>query len=124
MDHAEICRSRMVRSADLPVLYTDLTLISLYELILLDKLQYVIGELFSKYQPGRGRNCCGARLLTGYVTSPFTGTLSTTTLSLGELSRVGYCITLNGRPLNGHPPSVYYVDGDSAFTLFIWEIVS
>ena len=53
----------------------------------------------------RGRNCCGARLLTGYVTSPFTGTLATTTLSLGELSRVGYCITLNGRPLNGHPPS-------------------
>ena len=58
----------------------------------------------------RGRNCCGARLLTGYVTSPFTGTLSTTTLSLGELSRVGYCITLNGRPLNGHPPSDDYDD--------------
>ena len=59
----------------------------------------------------RGRNCCGARLLTGYVTSPFTGTLSTTTLSLGELSRVGYCITLNGRPLNGHPPSCCYCCG-------------
>ena len=56
----------------------------------------------------RRRNCCGARLLTGYVTSPFTGTLSTTRLSLGELSRVGYCITLNGRPLNGHPPSIIY----------------
>ena len=55
----------------------------------------------------RGRNCCGARLLTGYVTSPFTGTLSTTTLSLGELSRVVYCITLNSCPLNGHPPSIY-----------------
>ena len=28
-----------------------------YELILLDKLQYVIGELFSKYQPGTKRTC-------------------------------------------------------------------
>ena len=28
-----------------------------YELLLLDKLQYVIGELFSKYQPGTKRTC-------------------------------------------------------------------
>ena len=28
-----------------------------YELILLDKLPYVIGELFSKYQPGTKRTC-------------------------------------------------------------------
>ena len=52
MDRVEICGSRRVRSTDLPVLYPDL-----YELILLDRLQYVIGELFSKYQPGTKRTC-------------------------------------------------------------------
>ena len=57
MDCAEICGSRRVQSTDLPRFFIP-TLPSshFYELILLDK-QYVIGELFSKYQPGTKRMC-------------------------------------------------------------------
>ena len=40
----------MDRSTDLSVLCNDLTLISFYELIFLDRLPYLIGELFPKCQ--------------------------------------------------------------------------
>ena len=53
-------RSRKVvacASTDLRVICNDLTITSLYELILLDRLHYFIGELFPKYQSGAKRTC-------------------------------------------------------------------
>ena len=57
MDRAEICGSRRARSTDLPVLYPDLTLISVLLINITRHIAvYVIGELFSKYQPGTKRS--------------------------------------------------------------------
>ena len=58
MDCAEICGSRRVQSTDIYRFFIPtLPQSHFYELILLDKLQYVIGELFSKYQPGTKCTC-------------------------------------------------------------------
>ena len=46
-----------LRSRSTGSLYRPYLNLTFYELLLLDRFQYVIGELFSNYQPGTKRTC-------------------------------------------------------------------